>query len=135
MNIFEQATRQKLRFESIRGALSTDDLWDLPLTSKNGFDLDSVARATNAQLKAAGEESFVASVPNPAKARLELQMEVIKHIIAVRMQENENAKNLAARRAEREKLLRVLEEKNDERMKGMSVEEILSRVAELDKVA
>lgn len=30
-NIFEQAVRQKLRFQTVRGLLTVEQLWDLPL--------------------------------------------------------------------------------------------------------
>ena len=46
MNIFEMATRKKIRFNSPQGDLSTEDLWDLPLSSKvNGkANLDDIAK-------------------------------------------------------------------------------------------
>lgn len=37
ISIFEQASRQKLRFETSAGKLSIEDLWDLPLTSNNNL--------------------------------------------------------------------------------------------------
>ncbi len=133
ISIFERASRAKLRFVSIRGLLSVEDLWDLPLTSKTGFDIDSVAREANAQLKAAGEESFVSTKPNPAKALLELQMEIVKHVIAVRLQEQEAAKAKTERKAERERLLGALENKQEEALKGLTAEEIRARIAEIDR--
>lgn len=133
MSIFEQASRAKLRFTSIKGRIAVEDLWDLPLSSRNGFDLDSVAKAVNADLKAAAEESFVATASNPAKAALELQMAVVKHVIAVRLKENEEQRARDARLEERRRLLQVLETKQDEKMRGMSAEEILGRIAEIDR--
>ena len=38
--MFEQAARLKLRFETSRGLLSVEDLWDLPLTSARGASLE-----------------------------------------------------------------------------------------------
>ena len=69
-NLFMQATREKFRFESSKGDLSVEQLWDLPLTSRTGFDLDTVAKAVNADLKASNEESFVNASNNPAVSRL-----------------------------------------------------------------
>ncbi len=133
MSIFEQATRANLRFPSARGMLSTEDLWELQLTQPQGFDLDNVAKAVNAELKAATEESFVETKANPAKARLELALEVVKHIIAVRIKEREDRKNRDARLEERRKLLAVLESKQVESLQGKTAEEILARLAELDR--
>ena len=59
--MFEKATRRKLRFTSAAGLLSTEDLWDLPLTSATGkANLDDIAKALNRRLKDAEEVSFVA---------------------------------------------------------------------------
>lgn len=132
-NIFERATRAKLRFVSVRGLLTVEDLWDLPLTSKNGFDIDAVAKEANFRLKEAGEESFVSTKPDPAKALLELQMDVLKHIIAVRLQEQEAAKQKAERKVERARLLEALDSKQVEALKGLSPEEIRARIAEIDQ--
>lgn len=135
MSIFEQASRAKVRFNSVKGRITVEDLWDLPLTSKAGFDLDNVAKAVNADLKSATEESFVATNANPAKALLELQMSVVKHVIAVRMKENEDRRTAEARLDERRRLLQILETKQDEKLRGQSAEEIMARIAELDRQA
>lgn len=132
MNIFEQASRAKTRFSSLIGDLTVEQLWDLPLKAKSGLDLDSVAKEVNAQLKAVSEESFVNTSTNPAKGSLELAMDVVKHVIAVRLQENEEARNKAARTAKRQKLIDALGNKQDEELKGMSKEQLLARIAELD---
>ena len=44
MNLFKEALVQKLRFKTIRGNISTEELWDIPLTSKNGFSLNDIAK-------------------------------------------------------------------------------------------
>lgn len=72
MNIFELATRQKLRFASAKGDLTTEQLWDLPLlisspTRDVKVDLDTLARSINHELKAQAEESFVSTKANPLK--------------------------------------------------------------------
>ena len=131
MNIFEQATRQALRFSSNRGELSTEQLWDLPLTKRDGFDLDTIAKTVNAQLKTLSEESFVTKSQNPAKDSLELKLEILKHIIAVKLKEAEDRRNAAERATERQKLLDILAEKQDGALKELSVEDIQKRLAEL----
>lgn len=131
MNIFEQASRQALRFSSNRGELSTEQLWDLPLTSRNGFDLDSVAKEVNQRLKAVTEESFVVKTTNPAKDSLELKLEILKHIIASKQQEAEDRRNASARAAQRQKLKDILAEKQDGALKELTVEEIQKQLAEL----
>lgn len=130
MSIFEQATRAKLRFSSTRGELTAEQLWDLPLQSKTGFDLDSVAKAANRDVKAVTEESFVTE-SNPASTKLVLALDVVKHIIAKKLKENQDNLQRAGRLAERDKLLNVLADKQDATLKGLSEEEIQKRLAEL----
>lgn len=131
-NIFEHASRVKTRFPSNRGDLTTEQLWDLPLQSKSGFDLDSVAKAVNSQLKAVTEESFVSTGTNPAKSKLEHMLETVKHVIAVRLRENAEAATKAARAAERQKLVDALSDKQDAAIKDMTPDQIKARIEELD---
>jgi len=133
MNLFEIASRQAFRFQSVKGLLTTEQLWDLPLQSKSGMDLDSVARGVSAQLKTMAEESFVPTVrTNPAKASLEQQLDIVKHIIGVKHEENVALQNAAVKKAEREKLYALLEKKQDAALEGLSVEDIKAKLAALD---
>ena len=59
INLFEYATRTVLRFASTRGLISVEQLWDVPLRSNDGFDLDAIARSLSQELKSVSEESFV----------------------------------------------------------------------------
>ena len=131
MNIFEQAARRAIRFESAKGDLSVEQLWDLPLQSRNQFDLDTVAKTVNRQLNAVTEESFVSVRENPAKETLSLKLEIVKHIISVKLQEAEEARNRANKASEKEKLLRLLDEKQNEALRALTPEEIQERLKEL----
>lgn len=131
MNIFEQATRRAIRFESAKGDLSVEQLWDLPLQSRNQFDLDTVAKTVNRQLNAVTEESFVSVRENPAKETLSLKLELVKHIISVKLQEAEEARNRANKASEKEKLLRLLDEKQNEALRSLTPEEIQERLKAL----
>lgn len=135
MNIFETATRRKLRFRSAVGALSTEQLWDLPLLVKNPGSaacLNSVAKDVSRDLKEVTEESFVEVRPNPAKAELELKLEIVKHVIAARIEEQEKAKASAERAEKRRKLLDALSSKEEQELSSKSKEDILKELAALD---
>ena len=131
-NLFLQATREKFRFESLKGDLSVEQLWDLPLTSRTGFDLDTVAKAVNADLKASNEESFVNVNNNPAVSRLQAKLEVVKAIIEVKLAQAEATKKRAEKAAERQRLMEVLHSKKDQELQGLSVEEIERRLSQLE---
>lgn len=130
MSIFEQATRAKLRFSSVRGELTVEQLWDLPLQSKSLFDLDNIAKAVSREVKAVSEESFVTEA-SPANAKLTLALDVVKHIISVKKLENQVSLDRASRLAERDKLLNILSDKNDAALKELTPEQIQARLATL----
>lgn len=111
--------------------LTTEDLWDLPLQAKNGFDLDSVAKAVNTELKQNQEESFVSTVENKANKEALLKMDIVKHIIAVRLAENAEAVSAVKRKQEREMLLGILERKQNAALEALTPEEIQARIASL----
>ena len=131
-NLFQLASRQKFRFQSIKGELTTEQLWDLPLTARGGFNLDEVAKQVAAELKAAGEESFVQKKSNPAKSKLEAKLEIIKHIIAVKLEEAERAVKASQNQEERQRLLAVLNRKQDAALEELTPEQIQARLAELE---
>ena len=131
-NLFLQATREKFRFQSSKGDLSVEQLWDLPLTSRTGFDLDTVAKAVNANLKSSNEESFVNVSNNPTVSRLQAQLEVVKAIIEIKLAQAEAAKKRVEKAAERQRLMEVLHSKKDQELQGLSVEEIERRLSQLD---
>jgi hypothetical protein len=83
-DLFIVASRKKFRFASERGDLSVEQLWDLPLTSKNGFNLNAVAIAVDSELKGLAEESFVETSTNPRRRELEQMLEVVKYVISVK---------------------------------------------------
>lgn len=131
VNIFEQASRLPLRFESQQGQLSVEHLWNLPLTSARGTSLDSIAISVNRAIKEIGEESFVDAKPNPQLKTLKLQLEILKHIIAVKQAENAAKASLAARQGEIARLEEVLTSKKEDALKGLSESELEAKLKEL----
>lgn len=131
MSVFEKAIRQKFRFPSIRGLLTTEDLWDLPLTSKNGFDLNSVAQAVNAEVKATGEESFVGD-STPASAVAVLKLDVVKSVIATKIAERDAEVTRKEKRQKRDRLLELLANKEDDALQELTPDQIKEQLAALD---
>ena len=130
MSMFEIAVREKYRFPSTKGELSVENLWDLPLQSKIGCDLDTVAKGLYHSLKAMAEESFVKAT-NPAKGELERKLEVVKHIIQVRLAENESKVNAARRQDEIRKLEELLSQKKDQALLSLTAQEIEAQLQAL----
>jgi hypothetical protein len=131
MNIFELASRGEFRYTSAKGLLTTEDLWQLPLRSRTGCDLDAVAKAVNAKLKSTTEESFVEVKSNPQKATFEAQLEIVKHIIAVKIGEHAAAAQRLEKRDQVQKLESILARKQDAGLEALSEEEIAAQLAAL----
>lgn len=131
MNIFEQASRLKLRFSTNRGDLTVEQLWDLPLQSKTQFDLDSVAKSVYQDLKGRAEESFVAASTDPMKGRLELMLEILKHIIQAKQDENAAKVNKARVEQERARIAEIIDKKQDAALENETVEQLQARLAAL----
>jgi hypothetical protein len=121
-NIFEQATRSKLRFDTRIGQLSAENLWELPLSSdRNKLSLDEIAIELNRALKGT-EESFVSS---PKKdAVLQLKFDIVKHIIDTRVQEKEAKTAEVQRNSQIQKIDQLIEAKQGEKLANLSVEEL-----------
>lgn len=86
--VFERATREKPRFMTAGGIMSTEDLWDLPLDSTtkniNLYDIEFSLDTELAALNAAPTRRNNRKVDNV----LSLKVAIIKHIIDVRLEEN-----------------------------------------------
>lgn len=132
MNIFEYATRNKIRFASTRGELTVEQLWDVPLRSRDDFNLNVVAKAANKAWKDISEESFVETVKTPEHVRREAALEVVRFVIDAKLAEEETAKKRADNKIEKEKLLGILAEKQAGKLSELSEKELQRRIAALE---
>lgn len=123
--MFEKASRLKLRFTTGRGEATIEELWDLSLTS-----LNELAKSVNKKLKEETEESFI-DTKSRKSTELELKLEILKHVISVKLKERDDAKVKADKKSEVEFLENLLAEKKIDELKGQSKEEIESRLAAL----
>lgn len=122
--LFIKATRNKTRFP-YRGMISVEDLWDLPVT-----ELDKIYKSLNAKAKQAHEESLL-ETKTEEDEELTMQIEVVKYIVGVKLEERKEAENAKAKKEQKEKLLRLLADKQDEELKGKTAEEIQKMIDEL----
>lgn len=131
MNLFEIATRKAYRFPSLKGELTVEQVWELPLTSRNGWDLDTVARGINTELKALGEESFVSKGANPKRAVLQNKLDILKYVIEVKQNEATDAEKRVANQQEIRKIEELLAQKSNEALAGLSKEDLEAKLAAL----
>jgi hypothetical protein len=132
MNIFERASRKRIRFPSSVGDLTTEQIWDLPLTAKSGKpDLDRLARSVNSELKSIEEGSFVSLTPDPRKVDLELKLDILKHVIHSKLADRTAAETAAANAERKRKLLAALASKEEAELVGMTREQLEAEIAKI----
>ena len=122
--MFEIAVRNKFRFP-FRGAISTEDLWDLSVQQ-----LDEIFKTLKSQEKKAQEESLL-NVRTPEDTVLETKIEIIRYIVGIKLEEANQAQRAKETRDKREKILAVLAEKQDADLRNKSPEELQAMLDQL----
>lgn len=138
INLFEYATRNKLRFASMKGELTVEALWEVPLRAPTfsppgpSFDLNTIAKTASKALKDISEENFIETTKTVEHTRREMALEVIKYVIEVKLAEEVAAKKRADNKKEKESLLNILAEKQAGKLNALSEAELKKRIAALD---
>lgn len=126
--MFEKSSRLKLRFDTARGQLSVEDLWDLPLTSAAGkVNLDDIARTLFKTIRDEGDVSFVK--PAAKDSTLQVKFDIVKHIIDVRVAERDAETSAAINKEKKQQILALIAQKENEQLAGQSLDD-LKKLAE-----
>lgn len=123
--MFDKATRTKLRFQTDRGQLCVEDVWDLNLTQ-----LNALAKSLNRKLKQGEEEDFL-STKTEADATDKLRFDIVVAILEVKKAEKVEKEQAVEKKAKREMILGVLARKQNEAIEGKSVEELMKELEAL----
>ena len=123
---YKNASRLKLRFSTNKGVLTTEDLWDLPLVQ-----LDTLYKGLNKQLKEAQEESLL-TVKTKSDEELTLRVEIITDIVKTKISENEVRRASAEKAERKQKLMKLIEEKQEGELGSKSIEELKEELNRLD---
>lgn len=123
--LFIVASRQKFRFP-FKGVATVEDLWDLGV-----HDLDTIFKALNSQKKQAQEESLLA-VKTKEDSVLDAKIEIVKYIVTTKLAEAEQKRIRSEQREKKNRIAEILADKQDEELRGKSVEELQKMLGELD---
>ena len=127
METFEQASHLKLRFVTTKGELSTEDLWELSLST-----LDTIAKNVHRMLLSEQEESFIPGTVQRKSTHNELRLTIIKQVIAWRVAKEQKGKIAAEIHARVARLKDLALQKHDEALAAQGVEEIDRQIAALE---
>lgn len=124
--MFVKASRLKLKFDTSKGRISVEDLWDLPLTA-----LDTIAKNLNKEVKESAEESFI-KMKTSASTLATLRFEIVKHIIEVKLNEAEAAQKRAENKERKAQILALIAEKQNKELSEKSIADLMKELESLD---
>ena len=118
MENFKLASQQKIRYQTTRGSLSTEQLWDLSLD-----ELDALAVSLEIEHKQSGKKSFLdkASVKDKTS---KLRFDVVLDVLNTKIEEAQAATEARENKEHNKKILELIAEKKDESLKGKTVEQL-----------
>ena len=117
-NIWIESLKNKYRFE-FKGLINIEDLFDLKLE-----DLDTIYRNLKKQEQELEGDSLLETKDNPAKAEIETKILVVKEIFNMKQAEIEANKRALANKAQKAKILAIIENKQDQELSEKSIEEL-----------
>ncbi len=118
MDIFKTASKEKLRFQTNRGLLTVEQLWDLSLT-----ELDSLAVSLEVAHKESGKKSFLVKASTKDKTA-KLRFDIVLDVLTTKAEEAQSASEALEVKAHNKKILELISEKQDESLKGKSIKEL-----------
>lgn len=120
MENFKQATKEKLRFQTNKGLLSAEQLWDLSLA-----DLDNLAVELQEKYEESGKKSFLVKRSVKDKTA-KLRFDVVLDVLQTKSDEMEEAKQKAEDKKHNEEIMQLIVEKQKESLKGKSIKQLES---------
>ena len=115
---FEIAVREKYRFP-FKGSITAEDLWDL-----SPEQLNSVYKALSKEKKNSDEESLLDTRRSKDEEALTNRIEIVKYIFDVKQAEAQAKREEAKRYAQKQKIMSIIADKEDQALKSLSVEDL-----------
>lgn len=123
--MFEMVTREKMRFP-FKGLVSIEDLWDLTVQN-----LDLIFKTLNSELKKVKEESLL-NAKSIQDKELDVKIEIVKYIVGVKLQEEDVRAKAKVQKEQKQKILEILSQKQDESLQNKSIDELKEMLSKLE---
>lgn len=118
MSNFKEASRQKLRFQTPVGLVTTEQLWDLPLQ-----ELDAMAVNLEEDYNKSGKKSFLVAKSKKDK-QIKLALDIVIEVLEDKVQERDAAAQAASDKEHNQKILERIQQAKDKELDGLSVKEL-----------
>ena len=130
-NIFEKASKVKLRFTLTGGNLTVEDLWDIPLQSSNNkINLDDMWKILNKQAQQSSGESLIETA-TPKNTILQLSIDIMRHVIETKLEKDRIASLAAETKQKKQKLMELIAGKEDDKLSSLSLPKLKKMLDEL----
>lgn len=116
--MYKEASKQKLRFQTVKGNLTAEQLWDLDLPT-----LDALAVSLEEQYKNSKGKSFLDKKATKDKT-VKLQFDIVLDILQSKVEEAELLNEVKENKLHNEKIMDLIEQKQDESLKGKSISDL-----------
>ena len=117
-DIWSEALKNKFRFE-YKGLISLEDLFDL-----NIKDLDAIYRNLKKEENDLQGDSLLASEENPKVHEVNVKIKIVKEIFDMKQAEIAKAEKALANKAQKDKILAIIEDKENQELSEKSIDEL-----------
>ena len=119
MEMYKQASKQQLRFQTDKGNLTVEQLWSLPIPV-----LDKLAVFLEEQFTlATGKKTFL-TVKSQEDKTAKLRFDIALDILTTKVEEQAAAKEALDTKEHNQKILALMAKKKDTELEGKSIEEL-----------
>ena len=124
-NIWLEALRKSFRFE-YKGLITTEDLFDLDMA-----ELDNIYQKLSKELRDIDGDSLLDDKKAEEVEWLTLKMNVVKGVFEIKKAEAEALRQKIANLEEKQKIMRIISEKEDAELADLSIDELKEKLNEL----
>ena len=121
--MYKEASRQKLRFQTSKGLIPTEQLWDI----KDLNELDTLAVKLQEECEAAKGKSFLATKSKEDKT-IKLKFDIVLDVLTTKLEEAAAQRERASVKEHNEKIYDLIAKKKDEKLMSASLEELEAMV-------
>lgn len=123
LNLFEWATKNKVRFDIDRGKITVEELWVIPLESTSSVSLQSIAQGLYRKINEMEELNFVKKSTR-SDTEVKRKFELVKYIIDARVEEKEKKEDQLKKKENDELIRSLIREKELDDLRNKSPEEL-----------
>ena len=116
--MYKKASQLQLRFNTTKGQLTVEQLWDLPLVM-----LDALAVSLETEYKKSGKKSFLVAKSTKDK-ELKLAFDIVLDVLTTKLEAAAAAKTIADTKEHNQRILGLIKQKQDSELEGKSIEEL-----------